>query len=174
MSLALLAVAPGLAYAEPADSRLVNLVNAQRARHGVPALHRSSELAAAAAAYAAAMAEGGFFGHRAPDDGTLVTRAEAAGYRDWTELGENLAGGTAVPEEIVAAWMASPSHRANLLSPLVRDVGGGYAAAPRSPLGHYWVLNLGSRAAGWVPSPETVPYLYTPGRPALLPAAPRR
>jgi uncharacterized protein YkwD len=174
LSLALLVAVPGLAHAEPSDGRLADLVNAERARHGLPVLHPSTELAAAAAAYAAAMADGGFFGHRAPDGGTLVTRAEAAGYRDWAELGENLAGGTAAAEAVVAAWMASPSHRANLLSPLVRDAGAGYVAAPRSPLDHYWVLKLGSRLAGWVPLRETVPYLYTPGRPALLPTTPRR
>ena len=173
-ALALLVAAPTLAHAQTADTRLADLVNAERARHGLPALQRSGELSAAAAAYAAAMADGGFFGHRAPDDGTLVTRAEAAGYRDWIELGENLAAGTAIPEAVVVAWMASPSHRANLLSPLVRDAGGGHVAAARSPLGHYWVLKLGSRASGWLPSAGTVPFLYTPGRPALLPATPRR
>jgi hypothetical protein len=174
LSLALLVAAPGLARAEPADGRLADLVNAERARHGLPVLHRSGELAAAAAAYAAAMADGGFFGHRAPDGGTLVTRAEAAGYRDWTELGENLAAGTLAPDAVVAAWMTSPSHRANMLSPLVRDAGGGYAAAPTSVFGHYWVLELGNRAEGWPAATGAIPLLYTPGRPSLLLATPRR
>jgi uncharacterized protein YkwD len=46
--------------------------------------------------------------------------SHAAGY----EVGENIAYGTlwlATPRAIVAAWMASPGHRANILDGRFRD-----------------------------------------------------
>ena len=49
------------------------------------------------------------------------------------EVGENIAWGTlslASPHAIVAAWMASPGHRANILDPSYRQTGIGVSPHP--------------------------------------------
>jgi hypothetical protein len=132
---------------EPAD-RLFQLVNAERVQRGLAPLRPAPELRAAAQRYAQAMAEGGFFGHTAPDGSTFITRNEQAGYLKWRFLAENLAAGQPTPEEALQAWLNSPPHRENLLSPLAEEMGIGYVYRPGSPFGHYWVQELGARAAG--------------------------
>jgi len=156
------------AVAETPTQRVADLVNAERARAGLPALTVSAALSRAAGAYAAEMADQGFFSHQGPDGSTFISRALAAGYRGATYLAENIAAGQTSPEQVVASWMASPSHRANILSPWVTEMGVGYAARPGSPYGTYWVLELGSRTTG---RPASGPSSRG-GR--TLPAAPTR
>ena len=59
----------------------------------------------------------------------MVDRLTRTGYmrgaRAWT-VGENLAWGSgtrSTPREIVAAWMHSPGHRANILQRRFREIG---------------------------------------------------
>jgi uncharacterized protein YkwD len=55
------------------------------------------------------------------------------------EVGENIAWGTlqlATPRAIVAAWMASPGHRANILDPRFRDTAIGVSPHPPASLAH--------------------------------------
>jgi uncharacterized protein YkwD len=59
-----------------------------------------------------------------------VTHGNRALARRWRLLGENLGWGTsefATPSSMVTAWMGSPEHRANILSPVFRLVGVGVA-----------------------------------------------
>lgn len=135
------------AFADDPAQQLVNLVNTERARHGLATVSVSPELTVAARNYAQEMARGGFFAHVAPDGSTLVTRDVAAGYRPETYLEENLAAGTAAPDEVLAAWLNSPDHRANLLSPNVNDIGVGHVYQPGSPYVNYWVAEFGARSA---------------------------
>jgi uncharacterized protein YkwD len=61
---------------------------------------------------------------RIKDDTRYLAQA-----RGW-EIGENLAWGTgtlATPSQIVAGWMASPPHRANILNAGFREMGMGIA-----------------------------------------------
>jgi uncharacterized protein YkwD len=54
----------------------------------------------------------------------------------------------AAPDEVVAGWMNSPGHRANILDPDVTDVGAGYLFSAQDDGNeswkHYWVMNFGS------------------------------
>ena len=137
---------PTIAFAEASpEGQVLDLVNAERARTGLPALRLSPQLTASAEAYALTMAEGSFVAHVGPDGSTLVTRNEAAGYANWTFLEENLAAGFATPEAVVAAWMNSPSHREALLSPRVYETGVGYVYRAGSAHGHYWAQEFGAR-----------------------------
>jgi uncharacterized protein YkwD len=139
LSLAFVVTTPlAAAAAAPADEtgRVVELVNAQRARYGLPALRWEARLASAAADYATYLAESGLFSHFAEDGAGLAQRDEAHGYAEWSFLGENLARGFATPEEVVAAWLASPSHRANLLAVEACHVGIGRATS-------YWAMEIG-------------------------------
>ena len=119
------------------------LLNAQRAAHGLRRLHPNRALRHSARRYARSLVINRFFSHVAPNGQTLRARMSRSGYlRDangWA-YGENLAWGAgirATPARIVAAWMASPGHRANILSARWRHIGIGIApGAPVSSVGH--------------------------------------
>jgi uncharacterized protein YkwD len=87
------------------------------------------------------MAFGDYFGHVGARGDTPLSRTRAAGYshssRVGYEVGENIAWGTlwlATPRAIVAAWMASPGHRANILDARFRDTAIGVSAHPPTNL----------------------------------------
>ena len=52
----------------------------------------------------------------------------------WTSNGENIAYGFSTPTQVMAAWMGSAGHRANILRSNFTTVGIGYV-----PDGNYWV-----------------------------------
>lgn len=149
------------AYADGAEQEVIALVNAQRATHGLPPLAVSPELTTAARSYAQAMAIGGFFSHTGPDGSTFISRNEAAGYRDWDYLEENLAAGQTTPEQVMVAWMGSPDHRQNILSPHVHEIGVGHVYRPGSYYGHYWVQEFGDRP-GFQPTSYKLPIQQSP------------
>jgi uncharacterized protein YkwD len=108
------------------------LLNEQRAANGVAALTVNARLTSASAGYSQRMVDQAFFAHESPDGGTLVDRLTGAGYLvdDAWVVGENLGwgqGSLATPRAMVQAWMASPGHRANLLSADYAEVGLGIA-----------------------------------------------
>jgi len=115
------------------------LLNAERTSAGLYALSTRPTLSRAAAGYSAQMVRDSFFAHRAPAGPYLAGRLARAGYlshtaSDWF-VGENLAwatGTAATPRHLVAAWMASPGHRRNILEPTFRDIGVGVAAGTPS------------------------------------------
>ncbi len=112
---------------------IVCLINAERARAHLPALKVNRSLTAGASAYSARMVAARFFAHIDPRGGTLTSRARASGYIKGAAiwgLGENLAwgaGSRSTPSRVVAEWMASPGHRANILERSWREVGVGVA-----------------------------------------------
>jgi len=140
------------AYADDNATQIVQLVNAARVQHGLTPLVVSPELTQSARQYAQSMATGGFFSHQGPHGSTLITRDESAGYRDWTTLGENLAGGQPTPAEAVRAWLNSPEHRANILSDQYQETGVGFVTVSGSPYEYYWVQEFGNR--------PTIPVVY--------------
>lgn len=114
------------------------LINRERAARGEPPLRPNARLARAAQGHSENMASGDYFEHRGRPGDTPLSRIRAAGYifssQLGYELGENIAYGTlwkATPRAIVAAWMASPEHRANILDGHFRDTAIG--VAPRAP-----------------------------------------
>jgi uncharacterized protein YkwD len=83
------------------------------------------------------MANGNFFDHQDRDGRTPGDRAELAGYSG-QRVGENIAAGLDSPAKVVAGWLASPAHCANLMSPLFSELGAAYASDPKSDAGIYW------------------------------------
>lgn len=63
-------------------------------------------------------------------------------YHSGQNVGENIAAGYASPGDVVAAWMGSEGHRANILSPYYTQVGAGYAYSANSTYKHYWTLQF--------------------------------
>jgi uncharacterized protein YkwD len=113
--------------AQPSIEQLVlDLTNEQRLQHGcTTALTLSVQLAAAASAHSQDMAIHDLFSHTGSDGSTMVSRVVATGY-SYSQLAENLAAGPATAEAVVASWMNSPGHRANILNCGLRDLGVGY------------------------------------------------
>ena len=96
--------------------------NAQRASAGLSTLSISAPLSQAAAAKAQDMFAKGYWAHNSPDGKTPWDFIIGAGYR-YSVAGENLAKNFSTSQGVVDAWMASPTHRANLLKGSYRDVG---------------------------------------------------
>jgi uncharacterized protein YkwD len=111
-------------------------LNQERLSHGLRTLRHDESLALAARRFSGAMVRQRFFDHVSPDGSTLGTRLSAAGFRMAGGAGETIgwgSGAQARPAAIVAAWMASPPHRAIILDGRFDVVGLG--VAPGSPVG---------------------------------------
>ncbi|MGY6549708.1 MAG: CAP domain-containing protein [Roseinatronobacter sp.] len=135
LALAELALArPALACQPPSTEAMqahLDAVNAERARARLPQMVHSPVLSRMAQAHACDMARRGFFGHTSPDGGNLADRARQAGLRGRCYLGENIAQGQRDLSRVIADWMRSPGHRANILNRDYRQVGFGYATGAR-------------------------------------------
>lgn len=109
-----------------------------------PAVTWNGYLAKAARGHALDMATRNFFEHVNPDGKGIKERAEAAGYVNWTELGENIAAGYSLAE-VTQGWLNSPSHCKTLMDPALKEVGVGYVYRSGSQYGTYWVQDFGTR-----------------------------
>jgi hypothetical protein len=121
-------------------------VNGVRRRAGLAPLRPSAVLDRVSQQHADDMLRREYFDHRTPEGLGPTDRARADGYG--SGVGENLVEERFSAEEAMAAWLASPGHRRNILDPGCRElglglaVGAGYAAAP----GGYrviWVQSFG-------------------------------
>ncbi len=101
---------------------LTDLTNADRAELGLAPLTVSPVLTAAAQAKADDMVAKGYFSHTSPDGVDPWHWFETAGYQ-FRYAGENLAVDFSDSADVNAAWMASPSHRENILDPHYTEVG---------------------------------------------------
>jgi uncharacterized protein YkwD len=125
---------PTRANSSRAEAATLCLVNVQRARHGQRDLRANADLARSAAAHSEDMVSENYFDHVSPAGETPLQRIKASTYlphRSTYMVGENIALGTmqlATPASIVASWMKSPDHRANILNPDFRDSGIGIVA----------------------------------------------
>ncbi len=146
------------------DVRLVRaatlcLVNRERARHGEPALHWNERLVRAAQAHTESMAFGDYFEHVGPRGETPLMRMRRTGYiyssHIGFEVGENIAWGSlwlGTPKAVVASWMRSPGHRANILDARYRDTGIGVSphteALSHGQSGGIYTQDFGVRTGG--------------------------
>lgn len=84
-------------------------------------------------------------------------------------VAENAAAGSSTPSATMDMWMASPGHRANILTLTNREIGIGYYDQPGDlgnvrtdmnsdcspetsndgPYRHYWTQNFGTRSGGY-------------------------
>jgi len=96
--------------------------NAQRTAAGLDPLTLNSELSAAAAAKASDMFAKNYWAHNSPTGSTPWDFIIGAGYH-YTVAGENLAKNFSDSQSVVNAWMASPTHRANMIKPSYKEVG---------------------------------------------------
>jgi len=104
------------------ESSLLTAMNEARAANGLRPLRADPRLELASRAHSSRMLRTGTFSH-----GAFYTRIRRTGVHA-RRVGENLAwgqGSVGVARSIIAMWLASPEHRANLLHPGYRIVGVG-------------------------------------------------
>jgi uncharacterized protein YkwD len=122
------------------SAEAIELTNQERAAAGLPPLGAHGALNQAAAVHSADQAAHNRMSHTGSDGSDGGQRITAAGYSGST-WGENVAGGFGSASSVVAAWMNSPGHRANILNPAFTDIGVAWAAAADGTV--YWTMALG-------------------------------
>ena len=136
------ACAPEHAWAPPRQDfarQVVDLVNAHRAGRGLQPLAISRALTRSALWKSRHMAHYGYVEHddpAPPVQRTVSERARACGYPG--DAGENIAAGQRTPEAVMADWLSSSGHRANIEDPDYRVIGVGTALG-----GPHWTQNFG-------------------------------
>ncbi len=103
-------------------SNIIALTNQQRAAAGLNTLNVDSRLTAAAQAKANNMFSEQYWDHFGPNGETPWMFISQAGYQ-YVYAGENLAKGFRTAEGVHEAWMASPTHRDNIMSGNYKDIG---------------------------------------------------
>ncbi|MBI4079289.1 MAG: hypothetical protein HY429_03275, partial [Candidatus Levybacteria bacterium] len=124
---------------------LLLLTNKKREEQGLLPLGFNEELTKAAAMKAQDMISKDYWAHNAPDGVTPWAFFNKVNY-GYLYAGENLARGFTKSEDVVKAWLASPSHRDNMLSQNYDEIG--FAVAQGKLLGEETTLVvefLGSR-----------------------------
>ena len=95
-------------------AEVISQVNAERAKAGLSSLSVSAELTGAACIRAREIVEQ--FSHTRPDGSSWSTVSAAAN-------GENIAKGQSTADRVMAAWMSSEGHRANILRESFSTIG---------------------------------------------------
>jgi len=130
------------------EVQIHDLVNAERSKHGLPALIRNDTLYRIAVNHSTDMATRGYFSHISPEGTDLMDRYEQGGFpihhggaenifkcnlvkQKWYMYGAPIYSDYYTQEEIallvVNGWMESPGHRGNILNPLFNCEGIGIA-----------------------------------------------
>lgn len=155
---------------------LVDLTNERRETERVGDLKYSEILARAAQLKAEDMAEKGYFSHNSPDGKNPWYWLKQVGYT-YTYAGENLAVNFFDSEEVVNAWMNSPTHRANLLNDKFTEVGIATARGTYDGRDGIFVVQFFGRPAvakaATAPPPPAAPKpVSQPAKPAVQTTAP--
>jgi len=104
------------------SDQIVALTNGKRAQSGLAALSFNGQLSQAASAKAQDMYAADYWAHNSPSGKTPWSFISASGYR-YLYAGENLARDFSDASSVVEAWMASPSHRSNILDDHFKEIG---------------------------------------------------
>lgn len=97
----------------------------------------NKDLEKAAVAHSKDMKKNNFFSHTGSDGSAVSNRIEKAGYQ-WMAFGENIGLGYTSEKEAVAAWLKSPGHCKNIMSPKFSDFGA-------ARVGLYWTQVFGKK-----------------------------
>lgn len=105
---------------------IVDLTNDERQQQSLQSLRHNPVLDAAATRKAEHMAENEYFAHFSPDNVSPWHWFQQVGYQ-YVHAGENLAIHFSDSDEVVQAWMNSPTHRANIVNGQFAEIGVGTA-----------------------------------------------
>jgi len=127
----------GRTASQRAEQKMTAAINSVRARNNLPAFRRSASLTGSAERYSRRLMEKDWFGHQS----SIQASSE------FKLLGEALEMHTGRRFEVwptIRRWLGAPSHRAILLSPVMRRQGAGVS---RGRFGRsravVWVLHVG-------------------------------
>lgn len=101
-----------------------------------PALTWNDLLEKAAFNHSTDMNQKTFFSHTSSAGLGAGPRLNAIGY-NWKAYGENIAQGFANEKEVVAGWLKSPGHCANIMNPSFREMGA-------ANVNGYWTQDFGA------------------------------
>lgn len=96
--------------------------NVERGKLGLPPLRYNEQLSQAAAAKAQNMFTENYWAHFSPSGKDPWGFINKAGYK-FTYAGENLARNFQNSDDVVKAWMNSPSHRENIVNNKYQEIG---------------------------------------------------
>lgn len=102
------------------QDEVLALVNAERARAGVPPLMRAANLDSMATEWSMNQARQSYMHHSS-------TTTWGARLGSWQAWGENVAYGYETAQKVMTAWMNSSGHRANILKSTYTSIGIGVA-----------------------------------------------
>ena len=120
-----------------AEHRMTNAINQVRAQHGLPAFERSDSLTGSAERYSTYLMDHDVFTHQ----------SSIWASKKFAMVGEALAWHSGRRFKVwstIRAWLGSPTHRAILLSPVMRRQGAGVSRGRfGSRVATIWVLHVG-------------------------------
>jgi len=122
INLAASSLGAGVFAGDVESSALVTLTNAERTAAGLNSLRIDPRLVAAATAKANNMFSEQYWAHYGPNGETPWQFVTSSGY-EYVYAGENLAKGFSSSEAVHSAWMASQTHRENIMNANYRDIG---------------------------------------------------
>lgn len=130
------------------ESRIFDLINAQRRQAGLAPLVYNAQLDQMAKIQSVQMAEVQKMAHVLPEAElpTLTDRARRVGY-PYGRIAENVALGYPTAESVVEGWMTSKGHRANILNRDVVETGIGIARSRAGGL--YYCQVFGRRSTSF-------------------------
>jgi len=126
---------PSIDNVKTLEQQVINLVNKERAASGLAPLASNWELCRVARYKSQDMINKKYFAHQSPTYGSPFTMMQSFGIR-FSAGGENIAYGQRTPQEVMNAWMNSPGHRNNIMSPIYTQIGVGVAKASNGT--YYW------------------------------------
>ena len=143
------------AQANDFEYRVIELINQRRSQdadcrtggyfNAAQPLRNHVKIQCAARYHALWMSQNDVLSHDSPGGALgfdFWQRAESAGYEGWV-VGENVAAGYASPEDVVAGWMSSDGHCANIMEPTAQEIGVGYRYEPVSSMLYFWSMTTG-------------------------------
>ncbi|MFI9048380.1 CAP domain-containing protein [Streptomyces sp. NPDC053427] len=120
--------------------RVVELVNAERAKKGCSPVTVNAKLRAAAQGHSDDMAARDYYDHTTPEGIDPGDRMTSAGYH-WITYGENIYKSPKDAQTAMAGWMKSPGHRDNILNCAFKEIGVGINLRSNGP---WWTQNFGA------------------------------
>lgn len=164
-------VKPGvLGYATDISiEKLLELTNQKRIENGLNPLTLDPQLCQAANAKANDMFTNNYWSHNSPSGVSPWDFILGAGYH-YVYAGENLAKDFANSEGVVSAWMASPTHRDNIINPKYRDIGFAVVNGKLNGMETTLVVQMfGSRAPTTAGFSQTLPLVQPTVVPTVTP-----
>jgi uncharacterized protein YkwD len=160
------------AYNADYEQQVIELVNQERAKHGLTSLKRSDGLTNAARYQAADMSQDNYFSHVTKDRVNGVLQ-DVKNCGPWERIanyysganGENAAAGYHSPQAVMQGWMSSDGHRANILNPNSLAIGVGFYQGG-GDYHSYWVQDFGTEIDTMTTPilgnlPENLVFLYS-------------